>query len=381
MNITRRTITVRELIEGYEEKGQDGIEGVVAFGKRLDVRPPYQREFIYPNKDRDEVIRSVLKGFPINVMYWAKTGEDHYELMDGQQRSISICRYAAKNYQNFSIDGCFLTGMAHDSKNFFNWQAQVQEKILDYPLDIYICDGTPDEILSWFRVINIAGMKLTEQELRNTSYTGPWLADAKLFFSKPNCIASNLGKDYVSGSPIRQELLEKVLSWIVDLNGLSLIEDYMSLHQLDSDAEELKQYFRDVIDWVEKTFIVKRAKEMKGVNWGYLYNRFHHQSLDPNALEEKIKKLMADSDVTNKSGIYEYVLNGSEKALSIRVFDANMKREAYERQHGKCAICGHHFAIDEMHADHKKPWSRGGHTVASNCQMLCVECNLKKGNH
>ena len=381
MNITRRTITVRELIEGYEEKGPDGVEGIVAFGKRLDVRPPYQREYIYPNKDRDEVIRSVLKGFPINVMYWAKTGEDHYELMDGQQRSISICRYAAENYQNFSIDGCFLTGMAHDSKNFFNWQPQVQEKILDYPLDIYICDGTPDEILSWFRVINIAGMKLTEQELRNTSYTGPWLADAKLFFSKPNCVASNLGKDYVSGSPIRQELLEKVLSWIIDIKGLSLIEDYMSLHQLDSDAEELKQYFRDVIDWVEKTFIVKRVKEMKGVNWGYLYNRFHNQSLDPNALEEKIKKLMADSDVTNKPGIYEYVLNGSEKALSIRVFDANMKREAYERQHGKCAICGHHFAIDEMHADHKKPWSRGGHTVASNCQMLCVECNLKKGNH
>ena len=198
MNIDRIQVTVRELIDGYEERGTDGIEGVVAYGGKLDVRPAYQREFIYPDKDRDEVIRSVKKGFPINVMYWAKTSGGRFELMDGQQRTISICRYAAaKDEENReSYEQCFSV----DNLYFFNLQADQKQKILDYVLDIYMCDGTPSEVLDWFRIINIAGKVLTEQELRNTSYTGPWLSDAKLHFSKPNCTAYRMAKDYMRQS-------------------------------------------------------------------------------------------------------------------------------------------------------------------------------------
>ena len=262
MNIDRMQLTVRELIDGYEEKGAEGIEGVVAFGGKLDVRPAYQREYIYPDKDRDEVIRSVQKGFPINVMYWAKVSDDHYELMDGQQRTISICRYAAaKDMDDLHPYECCY---AVDDLYFFNLPADKKDDILDYVLDIYVCDGAPSEILAWFKVINIAGKVLSAQELRNTSYTGPWLSDAKLFFSKPNCTAYHIAKDYVNGSPIRQEYLETAIEWISARDGLASIEEYMALHQKDDNASAIRTYFRRVIDWVETYFPVKR-KEMKGI--------------------------------------------------------------------------------------------------------------------
>lgn len=188
MKIDRIRITVRDLIDGYIEKGENGIEGVVAYGGKLDVRPAYQREYVYSGKDRDEVIRSILKGFPINVMYWSKVGDDRYELMDGQQRTVSICRYAAESERTFAVN----------YKYFFNLTQDEQDAVLNYPLDVYVCDGSPSEVLSWFKVINIAGVKLSEQELRNTSYTGAWLSDAKIHFSKPNCAAYHMAKDYVS---------------------------------------------------------------------------------------------------------------------------------------------------------------------------------------
>lgn len=377
MNIDRIQVTVRELIDGYEERGTDGIEGVVAYGGKLDVRPAYQREFIYPDKDRDEVIRSVKKGFPINVMYWAKTGDGRFELMDGQQRTISICRYAAaKDEENReSYEQCFSV----DNLYFFNLQADQKQKILNYVLDIYVCDGTPSEVLDWFRIINIAGKVLTEQELRNTSYTGPWLSDAKLHFSKPNCTAYRMAKDYMSGSPIRQEYLETAIEWIAARDGLPSVEAYMALHQQDENANQLWIYFKRVIEWVQTIFPAKR-KEMKGLPWGLLYNQFKDAPLDPDKLETEIKALMIDDDVTNKKGIYPYVLTRDERHLNIRAFTEKQKREAYERQNGICPDCGKHFAFEEMQGDHITPWSKGGHTTSDNCKMRCADCNRRKSN-
>lgn len=367
MKIERRQVTVGELIEGYEEKGAEGIEGVVAYGGKLDVRPPYQREFIYQAKDRDEVIRSVMKGFPINVMYWSKVDENHYEMMDGQQRTVSICRYAAERERTFAVD----------YKYFFNLEADERKALEDYILDIYVCEGTPSEVLAWFRVINIAGMRLTDQELRNTAYTGPWLADAKIHFSKPNCAAHNMAKDYMNKSAIRQEYLETALKWIAARDGLESIEDYMARHQNDENANQIWIYFKRVIEWVQTIFPEKR-QEMKGVEWGILYNKYKDAALDPGELEKRIKKLMMDDDVSNKKGIYPYVLTHDEKYLNIRAFTESQKTAAYEKQKGICAKCGKHFDSNEMEADHITPWSKGGKTAPENCQMLCLDCNRRK---
>ena len=367
MKIDRIQITIKELCEGYEERGVEGIEGVVAYGGKLDVRPPYQREYVYAPKERDEVIRTVKKGFPLNIMYWAKTEDDRFELMDGQQRTISICRYAAESERTFAVD----------EKYYFNLEKDIQKQIDEYPLDIYICDGTPSEVHEWFKVINIAGKTLTAQELRNTSYTGPWLADAKVHFSKPNCAAYNMGKDYVSGSPIRQEILETTIEWIAARDGLPTIDSYMALHQHDENANQIWIYFRRVIEWVETIFPVKR-REMKGIEWGLLYNEYKDIELDPSVLEAQIKKLMMDDDVTNKKGIYTYILTNKEHALNIRTFTPSQKREAYERQNGICLNCNNFFEFEEMEGDHIKPWHAGGKTDAKNCQMLCRECNRRK---
>lgn len=367
MKIERIQITVAELVNGYEERGTDGIEGIVAYGGLLDVRPPYQREYVYAPKERDEVIRTVKKGFPLNTMYWAKTDDGRFELMDGQQRTISICRYAAESERTFAVD----------EKYYFNLEKDLQQQINDYVLDIYVCDGTPSEVHEWFKVINIAGKPLTAQELRNTAYTGSWLSDAKLHFSKPTCAAYNMAKGYVSGSPIRQELLETAIEWITERDGLDSIEAYMALHQHDNNANQIWIYFKRVIEWVQTIFPTYR-KEMKGIEWGSLYNVYKDSELDPDALEGEIKRLMMDDDVTNKKGIYAYVLTHNEKFLNIRAFTDSQKREAYERQNGICPNCGQHFDIDQMEGDHIKPWHLGGKTSSDNCQMLCRDCNRTK---
>ncbi len=360
MKIELHRIPIREVVESYKDSG---IEGVVAYGGRLDVRPKYQREFVYKEKQRNAVIETIMKGFPLNVMYWMVRDDGGYELLDGQQRTVSICQYVNGD---FSLNNRF----------FHNLTKVEQEQILNYELMIYFCEGTDKDRLDWFRTINIAGEKLTEQELRNAVYTGPWLTDAKVKFSKPNCAAYLLANDggaLLSGSPIRQEYLETVLDWISD----GQIEDYMARHQHDEDANELWEYFQQVIAWVRRTFVNYR-KEMATVNWGQLYNQFHTEELDPETLEKEIQKLMQDEDVTKKSGIYPYVLTRQEKYLSIRAFTDKMKREAYERQQGVCSRCGKQFAFEDMEADHITPWHLGGKTIAENCQMLCKECNRRK---
>lgn len=370
MQINERKITVREVTEGYFN---DAEEGVVGYDGQLDIRPRYQREFVYKDKQRDEVIRTVTKGLPLNVMYWVDRGvyykndpdEPRYEVLDGQQRTISLCEY---------VDGSFSV----DDKYFNNLPRDQQERILDYPLFVYICEGTDSEKLDWFRIINIAGEQLTDQELRNAVYAGPWVSDAKRYFSKTGCAAFTLAEDYLKGSSIRQEFLETAISWAASAEGKS-IEAYMAEHQNDPTAQALWSYFRSVIDWVQAVFPEKR-REMKGLPWGLFYHVHHERrDLDPAALEKQIRALMADEDVQKKSGVYEYVLTGNEKALSIRAFDMRTKREAYEKQDHKCAICGKEFELDQMHGDHIVPWSKGGHTTPDNCQMLCRDCNLKKG--
>jgi hypothetical protein len=260
-------------------------------------------------------------------------------------------------------------------KTFQNLTATEQEQILDYKLMIYFCEGDDKEKLDWFKIINIAGEKLTPQELRNAVYTGAWLSDAKLKFSKTGCAAYRLSNKYVNGSPIRQEILETAIDWI----SKNDIEGYMSEHQHDANANALWTYFKNTIDWVMLTFPEYR-REMKGIRWGELYDRYHDEQFDTDILEQEIKRLMSDDDVTNKKGIYKYVLSHDEKTLSIRAFTDSQKREAYERQNGICAKCQKHFAIEEMQADHITPWSKGGKTIAGNCKMLCADCNRRKSD-
>ncbi|MBU3958016.1 MAG: DUF262 domain-containing protein, partial [Nanoarchaeota archaeon] len=336
---------------------------------KLDIRPKYQREFVYKEKQRDAVIETIKKGFPLNVMYWMIREDGGYEMLDGQQRTISIGQYV---YGDFSLNDRF----------FHNLTKEEQDKILDYELMVYLCEGTDRERIDWFTVINTYGEKVNEQEIRNAVYTGPWLSDAKLKFSKSNCAAyllANDGGQLVSGSPIRQDYLETALLWIND----DKIEDYMAKHQHDKNADGLWDYFQDVIAWVRKTFPNYR-KEMASVNWGELYNQFKDKKLNAAKLETEIKELMQDEDVTKKSGIYPYVLTEQERHLSIRAFTDRMKREAYERQDGICPFCKKQkkdkkqWDISEMEADHITPWHEGGKTIAENCQMLCKQDNRTK---
>lgn len=359
MKIQLMDVTVGEVCQGYVDNNE---EGVVGYGGMLNIRPKYQREFIYGDKQRNAVIETINKGFPLNVMYWVKNNEGEYEVLDGQQRTLSFCKY---------VNGDF----SLNEKYFYNLTDTEMQTILNYKLLVYVCEGNDKEKLSWFRIINIAGEPLTEQELRNATYTGTWLESAKKYFSKTNCAAYNLAKDYVNGKPLRQEFLETALRWKSNGN----IEDYMAKNQRSYNANELWTYFRNVIEWVKTMFTVYR-KEMKGIDWGALYDRYGNNLYDTDALESKIAELMADDDVTNKKGIYAYVLTGNEKYLNIRQFTATQKRTCYEKQNGICAKCGKHFELSEMDADHITPWSKGGKTELANCQMLCVNCNRVKSN-
>lgn len=360
MKIELHELSVREIAENYVDDPADN--SVVGYNGRLNIRPKYQREFVYDEKKRNAVIETIVKGFPLNVMYWVKNPGDQFEVLDGQQRTISFCQYVKGE---FSLN----------NRAFHNLTQTEQQQILDYKVMVYFCEGNDREKLDWFKVINIAGEKLTMQELRNAVYTGSWLSDAKLKFSKRNCAAYLRGNKYINGEAIRQDYLETALDW---LSG-GKIEAYMAQHQHDPNANELFFYFRNVIDWVENTFI-KYRKEMKGLAWGTLYNRFKDIKVDTSELENEIASLMADDDVTSKKGIYFYVLTRQEKYLSVRAFDNRMKRTAYEKQQGICPQCGGSFAFDDMEADHITPWSKGGKTLAENCQMLCRECNRRKSD-
>ena len=369
MKITLHEIPIREIYIGYTESEEGGVW---AYNGRLNVRPPFQREFIYIDQQRDDVIRSIRKNFPLNIMYWVVNGGGKFEMLDGQQRTISICRYLA---DGFSVDNF----------NFGNLTGDEQEKILGYKLMIYFCEGTDSEKRDWFNIVNIAGEQLTPQELRNANYPGAWITDAKKRFSKRNSAAQIFAGKYLSGDPIRQDYLQTVLKWYAESERIAgrsdddIICGCMSRHQNDSGAEKLWLYFQNVINWVQSLFPNYR-KEMQGLNWGYYYNNFHGRDFDAHELEERLRELFDDDDVTRPAVIYEYLIDGHERHLSIRKFSDKEKRRVYERQKGVCKFCGKHFDIEEMQADHITPWSKGGHTTLDNCQLLCKQCNRKKGS-
>lgn len=356
MKIEPKEITIKELCEGYIDKRE---EGVFAYGGKLDIRPPYQREFIYPDKERNAVIDTVSKNYPLNVMYWADREDDTYEVIDGQQRIISICEYVSGNFSikwNETVLG------------FNNLKDEEKAIIENYKLQVYFCTGTPREKLKWFKTINIAGKPLTNQELNNAVYSGPWVSDAKLYFSKRNCVASSLGSKYVNGALDRQEYLETVIRWISNNN----IEEYMRVQQNKKDAKELWNYFQDVISWIEVNFKVHNDK-ISYVEWGLYYNELKNKVFDIEDIKKKVNEFILDDDVTKKSGIYPYIFTGEEKYLNIRAFTDNMKLKVYTKQSGKCLNCREEFNINEMEADHIIPWSAGGKTDESNCQMLCTK--------
>lgn len=368
MKISQLNVTVRDLVQGFVDNEIDGVRG---YSGKLNIRPPYQREFVYPDKDRNEVVNSVLNGYPLNAIYWIFTDDGTYEVLDGQQRIMSICGFHKKG--GFSI-------VHNDLPVYFHSMGEgARENFLDYELMVYVCEGTDTEKLDWFKTINIAGKRLNNQELRNAIYSGPWVTSARDYFSRPTSPARDLVADYLTGTQINQDYLETAIKWACGSDSDYEIKKYMSRHRRKSTAVDLWNNFNDTVCWIEATFPIRRPKLMKRVDWGFLYRKYSQDVLDPQELEKEIVKLEQDSDVTKKSGIYAFVLTRDEKHLSIRKFDDNMKRTVYVKQGKKCKRCGKGYPFSKMQGDHIMPWSKGGATNESNLQMLCVNCNRVKG--
>jgi len=373
MKIDLKKIPIQDIVlyskhlkecQGFSDKDEEGVYGM---GGRLNIRPEFQREFIYKDHQRDAVIETVKRGFPLNIFYFVENKDGSYEVLDGQQRLISIGHY---------VSGYFQTKWEDSALYFHNLTDDQQDLILNYNLMVYFCEGNDSEKLDWFRTINIAGEKLTDQELKNAIYSGPWISDAKRYFSKSVGPAYQIAGDYMSGTANRQDYLETAIEWISDDN----VEDYMSKHQHNENAKELWQYFVKIIEWTKNIFTVYR-KEMRGVPFGLLYNEYKDHQYNSDEVEKEVSRLMMDEDVKTKKGIYSYIFTGDEKLLKIRLFSDKVKREVYEKQKGICPHCKEHFEIEGMEGDHITPWISGGHTVSENCQMLCKKCNREKGSN
>lgn len=362
MKIEQKNIKIRDVVEGYSDRKE---EGVIGYGGKLDIRPSFQREFVYEGKQKRAVIQSIIKGYPLNVMYWVKR-EDEFEILDGQQRTISIGMFVQKDFA-IRING--------RDKYFHNLSKDLQNKILDYELTVYFCEGTDDETLEWFEIVNIAGEELRPQELRNAIYGGSWIESAKRYFSKPRSAAEGVGRQYLNGKAIRQDYLETAIDWYSDGD----IVGAMAKHQHEPNATELWDYFNAVLDWVKFVFPMYH-KTMKGINWGRLYKDFQYNYKLPKDNAKEVLRLLSDEDVTNKRGIYAYILSGKEHLLNIRQFSDSDKQTRYEKQKGICPHCSEKFNIAEMEGDHIKPWSKGGKSIFRNLQMLCRQCNRTKGS-
>ena len=371
MTIKQIQVTVGEVCRGYVNNDELGVRG---YDGRLDIRPAYQREFIYNDKEQQAVITTILNGYPLNVMYWVHRSDDAdcpYEVMDGQQRTLSFCEYVAGKF-------------SYEFKNFFNLPEDKQQLILSYPLTIYVCEGEPSEKLEWFRTINIAGKALNDQELANAVYAGLFVSDAKRHFSKPNCGAYRLGKDLVNGILNRQDFLRKALQWMADHENRQghsqTVIGYMAQHQHDPNANNLWSYFQNVLNWAITNFDMKKFRRiMKGLDWAMLYDRYGSETLDTAALAQRISALMRDGEVQKPSGIIPYVLTGDERYLDLRAFPDDIKLAVWEQQGHRCKQCGRDLDFELMEGDHITPWRDGGRTVKENCQMLCRDCNRRKG--
>lgn len=378
-------ITVADICKGfvyneYEGKGLFGLSG------KLTIQPEYQRNYIYADGKRDvAVIDSIIKGYPLGLIYFTKVAEDKYEVLDGQQRITSIGRYVTDKFTAKDNNGIprYFSGLAKD----------LQKKIIETPLTIYICEGTESEIREWFKTINIAGIPLNEQELSNAIHSGIFVTKAKEEFSNSQNANIQKWSAYVYGNVSRQDYLRTALDWVSKGN----IDDYMSRHRYDDNITELKSYFTSVIDWITSVFTDVEG-EMCGLNWGELYEKYHTNSYDPDEVSEKLRKLYSDLYVRNRKGIYEYILGGctDKKLLNVRVFDEPVKKVVYVRQTEKakeknisnCPLCAlgsdnnknRIWKMSEMDADHITAWSKGGATNIKNCQMLCKTHNRAKGN-
>ena len=376
--------TVREIVDGFVYNELEG-KGLFGLGGKLTIQPEYQRNYIYADGKRDvAVIDSLLREYPLGLIYFNRTGDDTYEVLDGQQRITSIGRFVAGKFA-VKIDGMeqYFSGLAHDK----------QELIMNSRLLIYECSGTESEIKDWFRTINIAGVPLNQQELMNAVYSGPFVTLAKQEFS--NSQNSNIQKwsTYVSGSANRQDFLAVALDWVSRGNT----GDYMSQHRYDDNIRELKTYFDTVTEWANTVFAGTES-EMRGLEWGRLYEMYHAKSYNPTTLWARAQELYGDPYVKNRKGIFEFVLGGETdtKLLDVRVFDEATKKSVYAAQTKKaetvgvsnCSYCaiGHDankskiWALKDMDADHVSAWSKGGGTDISNCEMLCKSHNRAKGN-
>jgi hypothetical protein len=387
VNTTLRTdITVEAICDGFVYNELEG-KGLFGLGGKLTIQPEYQRNYIYADgggKKEAAVIESLLKGYPLGLIYFNAVAKDKFEVLDGQQRITSVGRF---------ITNKFAIMDSGNPKNFDSLPVDQQTKIRDSKLLIYECEGTESEIKQWFETINIAGVPLNSQELLNAIYSGPFVTLAKAEFS--NSQNSNIQKwsAYIKGSANRQDFLERALDW-VSKGGIG---DYLSRHRNDNNINELKTYFNSVLDWVSTVF-VNVLPEMRGLEWGRLYEEHHGKSYDPKKISDDVKRLAADPYVTKRKGIFEFLLGGSvdAKLLEVRVFDTPVKRATYAKQtqtaEGKgesnCPLCaiGHNtnksrvYKFDEMDADHVAAWSKGGGSSADNCQMLCITHNRAKGN-
>lgn len=378
--------TVGDVCKGFvfdrnEEKGLFGLDG------QLIIQPEYQRNYIYGDGKRDvAVVESLLKGYPLGLIYFVKNADGMYEVLDGQQRITSFARYVNKSWP-FAIE---LDGKP---RYFDSLDADQQKLIVDAPLTIYVCEGEPSEIQAWFETINIVGVPLVKQELRNAAYHGPFVTKAREVFSNMGNANMKRWQTYILGDSKRQEILETALEWVSDGN----IDDYMAQHRYDADIDELKNHFDTVIDWVDSVFEYT-GSEMRGREWGRLYREYHKNAYSKDKVAERVNALLDDSQVTDKKGIFEYVL-GREKdsrLLNVRVFDKKTIKAVYRKQTAKaeaqgvsnCPLCaiGHDanakriYKESEMDADHVTAWSKGGATDEANCQMLCKTHNRTKGN-
>ena len=398
METSQPLITIRDLIKDYADKGQNGVK---AYGGKLNVRPAFQREFVYNPDDRDRVMLSVYNHMPLNSMYWAINPDGTYEVIDGQQRIISICQFLTND------DG-FGNPIAIDfngkqTQTFEGLSAEKQKEILNYKLQVYVCDGTDEEKLDWFHTINIAGKQMTNQELLNANYTGSWLTSAKQFFSKKSNNEAinisyydnddkktllNLSADKVFGDmgglgdkANRQLLLELALNWRINADSKEYfqIKDYMGKHRFDTNANDLIDYFKKVINWVKKTFINYRS-DMKGLDWGILYNKYHLKNFNSDEIEQKLKHLYdlydIDPDGLKKKGFYEYCLSSDRTLIWHRAFTDKQQKQAYENQGKKCASCHKPFPLKELQGHHKIAFADGGETTINNCVMLCKDCHI-----
>lgn len=370
MKIEQKKILVRDIVKGYTDDAELGVHG---YDGKLDIRPSYQREFVYKEKERNAVINTLIHGFPLNTMYWMVRPDGTYEVLDGQQRTISICQYY-KNEFSINIDS--------NPRTFNNLTDTEKKRFLDYELHVYFCTGTDEERLSWFQTINIAGKELSSQEIRNAVYNGTWVADAKRYFSKAGGPAYDLGKKYLSGEFNRQAYLEKAIEWKAEADNVESVKKYMSIHMNDKNALPLWNYFQNVISWIQALF-PKYDKNMKGIDWGHYYNlypekNYKGEDYDAVALAEHVRRLQDDDDVQSNKGIYEYLIDGQEKHLNLRQFSDKDKQKKYNEQAGMCPYCGKHFEYEEMEGDHVLPWHSGGKTEYKNLLMLCKHCNRTK---